>query len=269
MLQKTVFKLMPPDALGGSSDYAGFQFGCAQEPKNGEIRLVQGYHSCREGLVSSMRGRINEGADNQPTDKMRMIFRWTAGRGASKKDLQDIESWVHRSIAILRALDKLAGWPLTRVYKIEHGKGDWLQPHYFLSSRRWMKSSYLVSLYCLLVRMGKDERIDGFKDFKGLCKVVDKALASGKNLKNDHTYVKTCRPYWEAIMRGYSRMFEQYKLPYYWDSSKVGGRAGVEGINYLVTGDTAYTEMYRELKKIRKELEDGSFSPERKKKSKK
>ena len=104
-----------------------------------------------------------------------------------------------RAAAVLKAFDKLAGWPLTRVYKLDVGsKSDWLQAYYFWSSRRWMKASYLVSLYVLLVRMCKDTRIDGFKDFDGMVKKIQKAINSGTPLKNDHSYVKTSLPYWKA-----------------------------------------------------------------------
>jgi len=255
MLQKTTFSFSDNTT---PSDYSGFNFGCAVEPEDGKIKLVSGVHTCREGLFYNMRSRImSETGATQPTDKMRMIFRWYASKSARDSEKEAQTNWVMRTIPVLQALDRIAGWPLTRVYKLDVGsRGNWLQAYYYHSSRRWMKSSYLVSLYVLLVRMCRDERITGFKDFDGLVKVVSKALTSTTPLKSDGGYVKTSLPYWEAVMKGYPRLFRKRKLPYYWDSSRLNGsNGGAEGIQYLVNGDTQYTEIRQEVLKIKKELD--------------
>jgi len=257
MFQKTTFELTPANALGTSCDYFGFGFGCAHEPKDGKIKLVQSYHSCREGLMGSMRSRITgKSSVDQPTDKMRMIFRWSASNHNRATDLPKIDGWVKRSVPVLQAFDRLAGWPLTRVYRIETDHDKWLYAYYFHSSRRWMKSSYLVSLYTLLVRMCKDERIVGFKDFDGLVKVVSKITGAG-GLRTDNTYVKDSLPYWEAIMTGYPKLFRKRKLPYYWDTGRLSrdSMGGAEGVQYLVKGDTRYTEVRKELLVIKKQLD--------------
>jgi hypothetical protein len=270
MFNKTTFKLEPENVLGSGTDYHGFSFGCATEPKDGKIGLISGYHSCREGLMTRMRSRIT-GASTQPNDKMRMIFRFCAGNDNKAAHIKESEDWALRAVPVIQAFDKLAGWPLTRAYKIETRHDSWLRAYYFYSSRRWMKSSYLVSMYVMLMRMCKDTRIKGFKDFNGLVKVVQKCIDSGTNLKMDHSYVKASLPYWEAIMKGYPRLFRQYKLPYYWDTSRLnGGGANSEGLQYLVAGNTSYKVIREELVKIKKELETGTFDPTpAKKKSKK
>jgi len=254
MFQKTVFELND-----GSSapDYSGFNFGAAQEPKDGKIKLVSGTHTCREGLFHNMRSRINQSTDNQPTDRMRMIFRWYAGQANRASEIARSEEWALRSVSVLRAFDQCAGWPLTRVYKLDVGSNSaWLGAYYYWSSRRWMKASYLVSLYVLLVRMCKDERITGFKNMDDLVKLMAKIQKSGTNLKNDHNYVMTSVPYWKAIMKGYPKLFRKRKMPYYWDTSRIGGGSGgSEGIQYLCNGDTSYTEVREELLKIKADLD--------------
>lgn len=204
--------------------------------------------------MGTMRSLINKNSADQPTDKMRMLFRWSASEAIMAGRLSDVEGWVGRSIPVLHAFEKLAGWPLTRAYKIENSS-KWLRCYYFHSSRRWIKASYLLSLYILLVRMCADERIKGFKDFYGLVNVITKAVKV-KNLKNDHGYVIGSMPYWEAIMKGYPRLFRQRKLPYYWDTDRINGQGAFsEGIEYLTHGDTKYTEIRKEMLKIKNELD--------------
>jgi len=253
MFQKTKFVYSDGS---GRPNYSGFNFGCAREPVDGKIQLVSGTHTCREGLFHNMRSRINTGEASQPTDKMRMIFRWYVSQKSAPSEMKANEEWVKRSIPVLQAFDKIAGWPLTRVYKLDVGdKSDWLQAYYYWSSRRWMKASYLVSMYVMLVRMSKDKRITGFKNFDGLVKVLEKIFAGKSQLQNDHSYVKTSMPYWEAIMKGYPDLFRQYKLPYYWNTQRIGGGSGgSEGLQYLCNGDTSYTDVRKKLLEIKKDL---------------
>lgn len=267
MFQKTVFKFNDGNSC---PDYSGFNFGAAQEPKDGKIKLVSSTHTCREGLFHNMRSRINQENADQPTDKMRMIFRWYSGKKASQASyLEQAEQWALRSAEVLRVFDRCAGWPLTRVYQLDVGKkSDWLRAYYYWSSRRWMKASYLVSLYVLLVRMCKDERITGFKNIDELVKLVK----TTDKLKNDNHYAKYSAPYWKSIMKGYPDLFMKRKMTYYWDTARVGGSGGSEGVQYLCNGDTSYTEVRTRLLTIKKAVDAGKYKPgtlfEKKKKSK-
>jgi hypothetical protein len=259
MLQKTVFEMPNSQKLGGTSDYFSFAFGCAKEPVDGNIDLVHGTHTCREGLFSNMRTRICGSNDSQPMDKTRMMFVWRLAHNSYKRDNDIVDGWIDRAVPIVQVIDKLAGWPLTRAYKVDAQDG--IRAYYFHSSRRWMKSSYLISLYVLLVRMAKDMRVTGFKDFDGLYKILADVTSGGKSgqdqkLASDNSYVKDSLPYWEALMKGYPRLFRKRKMPYYWDTSRLnGGSGGSEGIQYLVKGSTQYGEVREELLKIKKELD--------------
>jgi hypothetical protein len=104
--------------------------------------------------------------------------------------------------------------------------------------------------------MCKDERIAGFKDFDGLVKIVGKITKAG-GLRIDNTYVKDSLPYWKAIMTGYSELFRQRKLAYYWDTGRLSGDSlgGAEGVQYLVKGDTRYTKIREKLLDIKKQLD--------------
>ena len=107
----------------------------------------------------------------------------------------------------------------------------------------------------MLVRMCKDPRVKGFKDFDSLVKVIQKVPAN--QLTTDSTYVSNSLPYWKAIMTGYPKLFRKRKLPYYWDTARLGGSSsgGAEGLQYLVKGDTQYKEIRKELLEIKKQLD--------------
>lgn len=254
MLQKTVFRYARD--VSQSSDYFGFSFGAGKELKGDAIDLVGTFHTCREALMGEMRRDINNENDRLPTDKMRILVRFSESRAQGKADRILIDGWVERATSVLQAFDKLAGWPLTRVHKVKTSARS-IDIYYFHSSRRWMKSSYLVSLYLLLIRVCRDDRITGFKDFYSLVAVIDKIDRSTKKLVTDSGYISSSKPYWEAIMKGYSRLFRKRKMVYYWDKERLGSgnNGGSEGIQNLVTGATSYTEVRKELNEIKKEID--------------
>jgi len=259
MLQETVYKFDGGNSLGNSSDYFSFAFGAAKEPVGDKIGLVHGVHSCREGLFSNMRRRICDANSSQPTDKMRMLFVWRLAQGAHGRDNLEVDGWIDRAIPIIQAADKMAGWPLTRIHAVDANTPS-ARVYYFHSSRRWMKSSYLVSLYTLLVRMAKDKRFVGIKNYEDLIKILDDSAKKADKLTIDHTYVMDSYPYWEALLKGYPRLFRQRKMPYYWDTKRLDGSSGgSEGIQYLVKGHTQYGEIRKELLVIKKEIETKKF----------
>jgi hypothetical protein len=265
MLQETSFDMKGNTnwTQSGANDYFSFGFGMAKEPKDGCIELVSGSHSCREGLFHSMRQRICGNEGNQPSDKTRLLFHWGAAKSQISRDMKDIEGWITRAVQALQTVDRMVGWPLTRAYEVNTGKENIRRIIYTHSSRRWMKSSYLISLYVLIVRMCKDERITGYKDFAALQKLLLDISSSGKTLKCDNGYVKDSVPFWEAVLKGYPRLFRARKMPYYWDTGRLNGSSGSsEGIQYLVKGTTQYSEIRTEMLKIQKELKDtGKVAP--------
>ena len=69
-------------------------------------------------------------------------------------------------------------------------------------------------------------------------------------------------------MRGYPDLFRSRKMPYYWDTSRLGGTSGgSEGVQYLCKGDTQYTEIRSELLRIQKEVKAGTYKPKPAKKA--
>lgn len=288
----TVYDLRLPGTWCEINGYINFNFGHCTRPKDGKISMHNSFHSCREGLCTNMRKIITSGASTFETDKMRMIFVWKVNNrdpknnfGTSKAVLKagiaEADAWMRRGLSVLNACEKHAGWYLTRAYKCKgiadqfrpslgHRQGEnerqpdlvpnkhveWANAYYFLSSRRWMKSSYLTSLYVLLVRMCGDKKFEGVKNFKGLMEIINKNTASG--FSHDNGYIKSTSPYWEATLKGYSEIFEKKKIDYYWDGNRIGSTSnndGHEGIQRFCDGSTSYTEAYQAMMKVKKNLD--------------
>lgn len=242
MFEKDTLKLIDQKY---TETYSGFYFGICHEPKGNELRLVKGTHSCRDGFGGTVREYITSSSKEFETDKTRILFRFSQfGKTKSSE-------WAERGLNAIHVMEKLAGWPLTRAKIVEiEGSGQF--GVYCRASRRWIKSSYLITMYILLMRMCKDDRIVGFKDANGLIKTIE----SIPKLVQDESQVRSTYQYWKAMVVGYPELFRQYKITYYWDVNKLAGESGYgEGIYRLCTGGTKFPKIYDKLKEIRTQLE--------------
>ena len=280
MIKDTVYDLRLPGTWCKVNGYVNFSFGHCAQPEDGKINLHNNFHGCREGMIGNMRQLITSSSSIFKTDKMRMIFAWKcSNRGSADrsqavedktmlaKSLKDGDAWMRRGLAVLNICEKHAGWYLTRVYKCNgiadsvsnHVSGEdsvikWVNPYYFLSSRRWLKSSYMTSLYVLLVRMCGDERITKVKDFDALVKLIS-GLGS---LQRDNSHVTKTLPYWEAILKGYPEIFEKKKIEHYWEGARIGNTGngnGGEGISMFCSGSTNYKNARERMLKVKNDLD--------------
>lgn len=255
------FKFEKQDAFSGSmfssNTYNYFSFGLLNVSKGDDkLSICGGLKSCREDLIGTLRSEILRGS-TFPTDKTRICFAWHAAKPGSTY-LNEAERWCERAKATLNAFDRLAGWPLTRVYPITEIPQDRKRAYYFLSSRRWIKSAYLLSLYVLLVRASSNDIFSGFKNFDELEEKLSKGLGQSKTAQ-DKNYLLNSLPFWRAIMLGYPKIFRQKKIAYYWNEERFGDdkpiRTSADGLDRLVTGRTSYKEAYRQLMAVKKELD--------------
>jgi hypothetical protein len=252
-MPKSTYKLKINGYDKPSNTYFRFNWDyCKQPPKDGVITKTKvGWHDCRDAGVASMRQDILSG--KVKTDYTRMLFRWGI---PSKANVKQAEDWVNRAVNILHVLERLGGWALTRVYKLET-PDDSFVAYYFLSSRRWIKSSYLAYLYVLLVRMCADPWWGGHKNFTALKKAYKEKASSKEGFTRDSGYIKQSFPYWEAIVRGYPELFEKKKLEHYWAYERIHTASSnlSEGIDKLSRNRSEYDGLYENLKKLKNKFD--------------
>lgn len=263
MFEKLKYKLGGVN-LPSASSYFSFSFGIAPAPGKDAITPLGSYHSCREGLISDVRSHITGSGKKMLTDKMRMIFKWHLSDKNLTRDNAEHREWLNRGLNILHAYEKLAGWPLTKVFEM-HTDRDFIKAYYFLSSRRWIKASYLVSLYVLMVRLGKNSALTGFKNSAGFEKLVNGLIEkysktdggwkqTPTSFNSDVGWLKSTLPYWGVILKGYSEMFRKMKITHYWSEQRLTNEHGqsAEGIDYLCGGSTSYKEARKKLLELSK-----------------
>ena len=245
-----------PDKINLPS-YNGFSFGIVKfDAKDDKlISNYKGFHGCREGLI----GTISSNLANIETDKTHMLFRWDSGidkEGKKNESILANKKWAEKSIKLLHIYEKIAGWPLTKPYKVKTDNGERTLLYYFLGSRRWVKAPYLLSLYILLVRLCKLENFDNFKTHDDLIKIVEDISKRGKssNISMDERHALDTIPYWKTIIGYYSDLFRKKKIEYYWSTDRLSTDSYVsyEGITCLSVGNTNNRTLYKEFMEFHK-----------------
>lgn len=254
MLPSDQLKYNGPYQFSNEGAYAAFYSAPTHEPKNDVLELMSNsVYGCRDGMSKALRDCIIGGSIE--TDKNRHIFVWHHPNMHEKSVRKDHEKWAERGVAVMHAMEKLAGWPLTRPRVVKMPKNHQFGL-YCRSSRRWLKTPYYVTLYILLMRMCGDPRITGFKTFNELEILMTKLSKTG-GFKRDDNHVRGTYMYWRAMMVGYPEIFEKKKITHYWNTDRLnaGSNGYGEGVLKFCSGGTSYKKARERMLKVKEELD--------------
>ena len=163
---------------------------------------------CRDFLHDALRAHVAkkkegifgfryESGVNPPLDleKMRLLVKRDANKD-EKNISENTKEIMDCALAILNCVEKYTNVkPLTKLYETNQ-KDIYL----FEGAKDWMESTFMISLYTLLIRLGA--RKITFKDRKGLIeKLKDLSKSNQVHGDNDIKYLKTVWPFIYRIMR--------------------------------------------------------------------
>ena len=242
-----------------------FYFSLASVPTEaGVITAPPGLATCRESLITMVENEVLKKAEskNLPTDKGRFIVRLHRTR------IKNIE----KALKILHLYENVFGFPRTLCYRIEAVKGpdaagvtedkmkpfqDRVEYFYILTSRKWIKSSYMVSLLFLILRnvyqTGEsipEEALESLDTFKAALNTP-----AGSKLFRSLHMSETYR-YWETILRNYHELFGKFAIEHNWSHTfnemRDDGTMRYEGVYRLCSGNTQSAKIRKRWDKIKK-----------------
>lgn len=161
---------------------------------------------CRDFLNDALRNQISDKVDevfgfsynpkqNPPLDlgKMRMMVKRHPGP-AEKDAAGRIKEIVASALAILNCIEEASGiQPLSVIHQVAGEK----EMYIFEGSSEWMESTFMISLYTFLIRLGDKKLV--FKD-KAELNAALKELSEKKISDHDISYLKTSLPYIDKIL---------------------------------------------------------------------
>ena len=233
-----------------SSDY--FEFAGVNGPdKDKVITLDYDTESCREALCEDFRDSEENGYPKIAKDKMRLIVYTRGPINSTKQRRKDFYDKTERRVAcgvkILNVFEREVGWPLTRMYKLKADLPNRNVFFYVVGNYRWVKSPHLISLFTLLIRLGKSE-ITGFRSYNTLVEKLTDPRGGGGSDKN---FFRKYHERWLLILQNYNQLFGKRSLEdLYAPAETYGNGYFNDGINSLCDCDTLDVKLRKAFSKL-------------------
>ena len=174
---------------------SSYKFRWLDKMSGGAYQILDVWHECRETFAArfkvvyderyNLSSNIDKGTLRyMDRRKLRLLVHIHTNE---KKVLDAFEGEIKNAKRIINAFEKYLGWSLTTVREAKdkdgfYGKSstkmkgnDRALGYVLAASSKWMRSPQLISLYLLLIRLGRLKGyVEDFKDFSDLHKIVKK-----------------------------------------------------------------------------------------------
>jgi hypothetical protein len=235
------------------------------ETPQGYIRYPLGLATCRESLVTMIESAVRKPAENRniPIDRGRFLLRL-------RKDKKEN---IEKAMRVLHLLENTHGFPRTLCFRINtelnveslavekiESFQKRLEFFYLVTSRKWIKSSYMVSLLFLILRTF----------YTGGCHVEEKHLKSIETFRErmesfrprsclmSYTFMVDTYRYWETILRNYNELFGKFSMEHNWncefnEMTKLENTMRYEGVLRLCAGTSLAKKVQKRWNKIKQQ----------------
>jgi len=210
---------------------------------------------CREFFVKSYREKIEAG-DAFTIWARKACCLFTYGRPQARL----LESWTtqlmedaEKSTYIVNSFEKAHGWPLTKVYQVKCTNVS-MPLVFFIGPRKWTTSPYLMSIWSLCIRLGRNEWLPKkllTLNHENLVRQI--AISAAPQSGGDAWQLSTIRK-WDSFLALYKDLFGGNTRKYHWNKDHLDGQNDrPEGIMMLLDGSTGYKKLNAEYYRLKKE----------------
>lgn len=243
--------------LEGSAYTSYYYIPTYPDPENAN-RLASTYYtnSCREYFVRHYRNTINTRDALYPPVKKAYALISYGYSGTNKFDEWNakIQDEAQKGLYIVNSFEKAHKWPLTKLYPVKC-KNMKMPLVFFVGARKWTMSPYLMSIWTLCIRLGRNKWLP-----KGLLTLSHRNLVrqlaiSSKVAKKsgsvDASQLSATLRKWDVFMGLYYKLFAGVDRKHHWSKTHLGGISDrPEGILRLMNGTTGYKELYKKYSEL-------------------
>ncbi len=213
-------------------------------------------NSCREFFVRTYRTIINgNNVDSNMAKKAYVLISY----GVPNKF--EFDEWCIRineesqkGLFILNSFEKAHKWPLTKLYPVKCTNRD-IPFVFFAGPRKWTMSPYLMSIWSLCIRLGRNEWLPKnllTLDHENLVRQL--SISAKSSTKHDAREVSYTMRKWDTFMSLYSKLFAGIDRKNHWSTTHLNGYGDrPEGIHKFLSGTSNYIELYKKYCELRKE----------------
>lgn len=193
--------------------------------KTGKITKITNCTTCRELAVGYFAGFMVEKASKMKKmgkkrreeyiEAHKEKIKWASKKARvilpslSKKFADAIEAG--KTLNVLNMLEDKVGWPRTEVYKFEKAYKQQRRRYMFVGSNRWFRSSHMMSLWMLLIRLGvrsNSFRQDSWEALEEDIKKFPQKNNYGSNtLSGDQYYARLSMKNWVNLLKNLDKIF--------------------------------------------------------------
>jgi hypothetical protein len=255
-----------------NSNYQSFVFLKTFPVTRKKLATTNSVHTCREYFVLSWRNGGIAGKAGLDRDQFRKAYALvTPGNPMSELASSwkvTFEKQMAKSLYIITSLEKKHKWPLTRMYPVK-STGPMITLNmplmFFQGSRKWTMSPYLMSLWTLMIRMGRNangwlpDKVMKLKHDEMIAYIADRAKTTALRI-GDATQTEKTIGHWDAFMSLYHPLFGNIPRHEHWSNKPLNGHnARPEGIVKLVTKQTFHKELCQKYFTLLKERNIKTF----------
>lgn len=221
----------------------GIKFSWLAEGKTkDELSQITGWHSCRETFTGEICKFVSLNVPRIWAPKRDLNFRKTriavARRHKKENYTKNTKSdlkWMRCSARILNVFERSQGWPLTHVSMCDDHNliEKSINVFIFSSSAKWLRAPQILSIYLLIVRLGKFfKEFSEFKNVADIEKIRDifRNDKEKRVLPDPTWFINTCK-YWMILLNNHNVLFFNKSV-----EENYRNNNGEYGINYLIKG---------------------------------
>lgn len=210
-----------------------YNFAVCSEIENGNCEQLSQIFTCREGLIGAFRSLLYE--NKKLSNKKISIMLWiNSGNETHMKHFgapipydKWVDSSVKASLKAVNCFEKRNKWLRTKAYRVNHEYGKSQRVYVFQGSRWWMTSSYLLSLFLLLLRLGRGPEMKKVASNASTATIVETIKDIAKSGKNDYLRVGAVDK-WVVFLDNRRKIFKGRKT--FVDNFKATDDVNGEGI---------------------------------------
>lgn len=205
---------------------------------NGKLKPLGEYYTCRESLAQYARDCFNKEEKTNDINFNNMSIGILKFGTSSDVKLE-------RAHNILNLVEEHYGWVKTKMWFVDKtqcykpasaSSVDTYAMAYFKGSRKWLKSSHMISLFALILRVGMRRNfvnVTTFEDFK-------KKILQSRSSENDIRWMRNAIHSMDIILGQYKKLFRDMPTKRMYDTNVLNESytAYSEGINLLCTRKT-------------------------------
>lgn len=225
-------------------------FGFCSSPSLEKVEQRSEMFSCRESFGEAVMKHLHRGIYRIPLNRTRLII-FLNSTSFLKESIERARNKLYEDMKIaenvLNILEKRNRWRPTKVYKLISKQNERAIMCMVIGSKNWLRSPHMLSMYCLILRMAKNEL---FRDIKTHSEFLEACELYVKNGHQAGGYVRDTYNYYDKIMKNFKYLFQDLNMKYNFDPNSYTNHCMFhEGVHKLCSNNTGNPELNKRFKK--------------------